>query len=229
VEEAVRALIPQARTLRWDQDVTRFKGAHELILQQFSSHQADVLIGTQMIAKGLDLPLVTLVGVISADVGLGLPDWRATERTFQVLTQVAGRAGRGLLGGRVVLQTYYPDHYVIQAAANHDYAAYYARELRYRKELGYPPFRRLLRLVYRHALYERAELEATTMARRIQDQIRTLRAPLTDVIGPAPCFFGKTADEHRWHIILRGPDPAAITRGLDLSGWTIDVDPMSTL
>ena len=92
------------RTLRWDRDVTRFKGAHELILQQFSSHQADVLVGTQMIAKGLDLPLVTLVGVISADVGLALPDYRASERTFQVLTQVAGRAGRGLLGGRVVLQ-----------------------------------------------------------------------------------------------------------------------------
>ena len=141
----MRELLPEARTLRWDRDVTRFQGAHELILQQFTSHQSDILVGTQMLAKGLDLPLVTLVGVISADVGLGLPDYRAAERTFQVLTQVAGRAGRGLLGGRVVLQTYNPDHYAIRAASTHNYAEFFARELRYRKELGYPPFRRVMR------------------------------------------------------------------------------------
>ena len=134
--------------------------AHELILQQFSSHQADVLVGTQMIAKGLDLPLVTLVGVISADVGLALPDYRAAERTFQVLTQVAGRAGRGLLGGRVVLQTYNPEHYAIRAASTHNYREFFARELRYRKELGYPPFRRVMRMVYKHIDSGQAEAEA---------------------------------------------------------------------
>lgn len=229
VEDAVRDLFPEARTLRWDQDATRFKGAHELILQQFSTHQADVLIGTQMIAKGLDLPLVTLVGVISADVGLGLPDYRATERTFQVLTQVAGRAGRGLLGGRVVLQTYAPEHYIVQAASHHDYAAFYARELRYRKDLGYPPFRRVMRLVFRHADAARAEAEANALAKELREQIRSEKLAATDLVGPAPCFFGKINGESRWQIIVRSPDPAVLARGRTLKGWFVDVDPVGTL
>jgi primosomal protein N' (replication factor Y) len=229
LEAAVREQFPQARTLRWDYDVTRFKGAHDLILQQFSAHQADVLIGTQMIAKGLDLPLVTLVGVVSADVGLGLPDYRAAERTFQVLTQVAGRAGRGLLGGRVILQTYNPDHYAVQAAAKHAYAEFYARELRYRKDLGYTPFRRLLRLVYRHPQPERAETEAGVVAKQLIFRIRDDKLAATDVVGPAPCFFEKIAGEYRWQIVVRGPDPAALVRGKSLKGWYIDADPMSTL
>ena len=120
-----RRVFPEARTLRWDAETTRQKGAHEIILAHFANHRADMLIGTQMLAKGLDLPLVTLVGVVLADVGLNLPDYRAGERTFQVLTQVAGRAGRSPLGGRVILQTFQPDHYVIQAAAGHDYEAFY--------------------------------------------------------------------------------------------------------
>ncbi|MCC6188883.1 MAG: primosomal protein N' [Anaerolineales bacterium] len=229
VEETVQALFPQARTLRWDRDATRFRGAHELILQQFSTHQADVLVGTQMIAKGLDLPLVTLVGVISADVGLGLPDYRAAERTFQVLTQVAGRAGRGLLGGRVILQSYNPDHYVIRAAASHDYADFYDRELRYRKSLGYPPFRRVLRLTFRHAQPERAEAEARIVANQLYARIKAERLAATDVAGPAPCFFGKVAGESRWHIVVRTADPAALARGLALKRWHIDVDPVSLL
>jgi primosomal protein N' (replication factor Y) len=229
VEEAVRELLPEARTLRWDRDVTRFQGAHELILQQFTGHQSDILVGTQMLAKGLDLPLVTLVGVISADVGLGLPDYRAAERTFQVLTQVAGRAGRGLLGGRVVLQTYNPDHYAIKAASTHNYAEFFARELRYRKELGYPPFRRVMRLVYRHLDNGRAEAEANAVAREFEERIRSGRLPATDLVGPAPCFFGKIAGENRWQIIVRSPDPAALALGLPLKGWHVDVDPVSML
>jgi len=229
IEEAVHAQFPQARTLRWDHDVTRFKGAHDLILQQFSTQQADVLIGTQMIAKGLDLPLVTLVGVISADVGLGLPDYRAAERTFQVLTQVAGRAGRSLLGGRVILQTYQPEHYAIQAASKHDYAGFFARELRYRKELAYPPFRRVMRLVYRHTRPESAEAEANIVVKQLQARLREEKPVGTDVVGPAPCFFGKIAGEHRWQIVVRSPDPAAFVRGKTLKGWYIDVDPMNTL
>lgn len=229
VEDVVRDLFPDARTLRWDQDATRFKGAHELILQQFSTYQADVLIGTQMIAKGLDLPLVTLVGVISADVGLGLPDYRATERTFQVLTQVAGRAGRGLLGGRVVLQTYSPEHYIVQAAARHDYGAFYARELRYRKDLGYPPFRRVMRLVFRHADNAHAETQGLALAKEFQQQIKAEKLAGTDLVGPAPCFFGKVNGENRWQIIVRGPDPARLARGKDLKGWDVDVDPVGTL
>ncbi|MGE5263055.1 MAG: primosomal protein N', partial [Acidobacteriota bacterium] len=147
VEEQIQVLFPSARTLRWDYDVTRGKDSHEAILDQFVRHQADILIGTQMIAKGLDLPLVTLVGVISADTSLNLPDFRAGERTFQLLTQVAGRAGRSILGGKVILQTYAPEHYAIQAASHHDYAAFYEREIAFRREQGYPPFNRLIRLL----------------------------------------------------------------------------------
>ena len=117
VEADVQAMLPQARTLRWDWETTRQKDAHEIILTHFANHQADVLVGTQMLAKGLDLPLVTLVGIVLADVGLNLPDPFASERTFQVLTQVAGRAGRSARGGQVILQTFAPEHYVIQSAA----------------------------------------------------------------------------------------------------------------
>jgi primosomal protein N' (replication factor Y) len=227
--EAVTAEFPGATVLRWDRDATRTKGAHELILRAFSTQQANVLVGTQMIAKGLDLPLVTLVGVISADVGLGLPDYRATERTFQLLTQVAGRAGRGLLGGRVVLQTYRPEHYVIQAASQHDYAGFYQREIAYRKDLGLPPFRRVMRLLYRHADYSRAEAEANVVAAQLRLRVKDGKLLNTDIAGPAPAFFGRLAGEHRWQIIVRGPDPAALARGLQLKGWVVDVDPLSTL
>jgi hypothetical protein len=121
VEAEVQALFPRARTLRWDYETTRKKGAHDVILGHFVAGRADILIGTQMLAKGLDLPLVTLVGAVLADVGLNLPDYRAPERSFQVLTQVAGRAGRSPLGGEVILQAFQPEHYVIQAAAGHNY------------------------------------------------------------------------------------------------------------
>src|SRR5207249_10830370 len=128
VEEEMHHLFPQARVLRWDRDTAARKGAHDSLLGAFTRHEADVLVGTQMIAKGLDIPLVTLVGVISADTGLHLPDFRAGERTFQLLEQVAGRAGRGERGGGVIIQTYTPDHYAIEAAAEHDYDALYERE-----------------------------------------------------------------------------------------------------
>ena len=133
---------------------------HFDILDRFIKGEADVLIGTQMIAKGLDLPLVTLVGVVSADMGLALPDYRAGERVFQLLTQVAGRAGRGVLGGSVILQTYQPEHYVIQAASQHDYAGFAERESRYRQELGYPPYRRLARIVFSYSKAETARQQA---------------------------------------------------------------------
>jgi len=146
VEADVQAMFPNVRTLRWDWDTTRQKDAHEMILTHFSNHQADVLVGTQMLAKGLDLPLVTLVGIVLADVGLSLPDPFASERVFQTLTQVAGRAGRSSLGGKVVLQTFMPEHYAIQFASNHDVNGFYERELEYRKQLGYPPYAKLVRL-----------------------------------------------------------------------------------
>ncbi|TLN00542.1 primosomal protein N', partial [bacterium] len=150
VESEVQKAFPNARTLRWDAETTRQKGSHEILLSHFSRHQADILVGTQMLAKGLDLPLVTLVGVVLADVGLSLPDYRTPERAFQLLTQVSGRAGRSPLGGRVILQTYQPENKAIQFAATHDYHGFLRYELEQRRSIGYPPFARLVRLELRH-------------------------------------------------------------------------------
>lgn len=228
IQAEVESAFPAARTIRWDWDATRTKGAHEDILTRFASFEADVLIGTQMVAKGLDLPLVTLVGVISADTGLNLPDYRAAERTFQVLTQVVGRAGRGLLGGRVILQTYEPDHYAVQAAANHDYASFYRQELEFRQTLGYPPFTRLARLVYRHSSSTSAEAQAKHVGEVIAKQIEQ-EGSGASLIGPVPCFYRRVRGEYRWQIVVRSPDPRPlIPLELD-SGWTVDVDPVSLL
>ena len=237
VEAEVEALFPPARTLRWDRETTHQKDAHEIILSHFTAHRADVLIGTQMLAKGLDLPLVTLVGIVLADVGLNLPDPFAAERTFDVLTQVSGRAGRSSLGGRVVLQTFQPEHYVIQAAAGHDYAAFYARELDYRRQLGYPPFSRLLRMEYRHVQATKAESETQGLAAKLAKWIESEDRRETTLIGPAPCFFSRLNGLYRWQIILRGPNPASLLRGKNFEGaalsaskgWRVEVDPVSLL
>jgi primosomal protein N' (replication factor Y) len=228
IEAAVQELQPDARTIRWDWDTTRSKGSHDIILANFASHRADILIGTQMIAKGLDLPLVTLVGIISADTGLNLPDYRASERTFQVLTQVAGRAGRGLLGGHVILQTYQPDHYAIQAASHHDYQSFYQQELPHRLHLGYPPFRRLARLLYKHHIAEKAEREVQWMAEQIRSRIASLEEQV-DLIGPVPCFFMRIRGEYRWHILIRSLDPGQLVPEEIPEGWIVDIDPVSLL
>ena len=229
VEAEVQMLFPKARTLRWDWETTRQKGAHDIILSHFVNHHADVLIGTQMIAKGLDLPLVTLVGVVLADVGLSLPDLRSAERTFQVLTQVAGRAGRSPLGGQVILQTFLPEHYVIQAASRHDYQAFYQQELEYRRQLHYPPFSRLVRLEYRHRDPQRAEASAQALAGQIRTWLEEDDRRETELVGPTPCFFSRLAGQYRWQLVLRGPDPASLLRGRHLGEWRIEVNPPSLL
>jgi primosomal protein N' (replication factor Y) len=229
VELQVQAAFPQARTLRWDYEVTRKKGAHDLILSHFSAHRADVLIGTQMLAKGLDLPLVTLVGVVLADVGLNLPDYTAAERTFQVLAQVAGRAGRSPLGGKVILQTFQPEHYIIRAAAGHSYKSFYQQELSYRRQLGYPPFARLVRLEYRNTDAYKAEQQAQKLATQVREWIRQEQRSATEIIGPAPCFFARLGGVYRWQVVIRGPDPVSLLRGRNLSEWRVEVDPPSLL
>lgn len=230
VEEAVKLEFPAARTLRWDRDVTGAKGSHDAILSKFVAHEADILIGTQMIAKGLDLPLVTLVGVIAADTGLFLPDFRAAERTFQLLTQVAGRAGRSALGGEVIVQTYHPDHYAVVAASNHDYEGFYRQEMAFRREQGYPPVRRLARLVYHHGQRDKAQAEAVRLAAALQAEIAAQSLADTDLIGPSPCFFARQRGEYRWQIVVRSPDPAALLRRAAVPlGWRVDVDPVDML
>lgn len=229
VEADVQAMFPSVRTLRWDWDATRHKDAHEIILTHFSNHQADVLVGTQMLAKGLDLPLVTLVGIVLADVGLNLPDPFAGERVFQTLTQVAGRAGRSVLGGKVVLQTFMPDHYAIQFAAKHDVNGFYERELEYRRQLGYPPYARLVRLEYRHADPLKAEEESQKIATRLRVRMEAEARHQTELIGPVPSFFSKVDGIHRWQIIVRGPDPVSFLRDMKFNDWRIEVDPISLL
>jgi primosomal protein N' (replication factor Y) len=229
VEAEVHSLFPRARTLRWDYETTRLKGAHEIILSHFSNGRSDVLIGTQMIAKGLDLPLVTLVGVVLADVGMTMPDYRAAERTFNVLTQVAGRAGRSPLGGQVLLQTFQPDHYVIQTAAQHDYNNFYREEMLNRRKIGYPPFGRLVRLEYRHNKAEEAESAAKKMAAQLRSWIAAGERRATEMIGPVPCFFSRLGGLYRWQIILRGPDPSSLLKDRNFGNWRVEVEPVSLL
>jgi len=227
VVEEVERLIPTARVLRWDRDVTGRRGAHERIAATFDRHDADILVGTQMITKGLDFPLVTLVGVVLADVGLHLPDFRAGERTFQLITQVAGRAGRSHLASRVIVQAYTPHHYALQAAMNHDYWSFYRQEMTFRHESGYPPFTRMARIILRDRrldrLTERAQDLAAALTRSIADRGLDL-----EVMGPAPAFVARVNEVHQWHLIIRGLPLESV---LDVvpSEAAIDVDPVDLL
>ena len=229
VETDLKVMFPSARVLRWDWDTTRQKDAHEIILTHFANHQADILVGTQMLAKGLDLPLVTLVGIVLADVGLNLPDPFATERVFQTLTQVAGRAGRSSRGGKVIMQTFAPENYALQFAANHDVNGFYQRELEYRRQLGYPPFTRLVRLEYRSENPVKAEEEALKLAGKLKARLEAGGFRQTELIGPIPCFFAKENGEYRWQVVLRGPDPAAVLRDFRINDWRVEVDPINIL
>jgi len=227
VEEEIRHFFPEARLLRWDRDVITRRYAHEELLKNFRDHKADVLIGTQMIAKGLDLPQVTLAGVISADTGLNFPDFRSSERTFQLLCQVAGRAGRGVKAGKVIIQTYSPDNYIIEAAAKHDYLGFYHKELDYRRRYNYPPFSQLVRLVYSHTNEELCRREAERVHRLILDERAREDIIDFDIIGPVPTFAFRARGRYRWQLFLRGPDPTQMLFQLTLPrGWTIDVDPV---
>jgi primosomal protein N' (replication factor Y) len=230
VVEEVEALFPGARALRWDRDSVTRKGDHERMLDRFLRHEADVLVGTQMIAKGLDLPLVSVVGVVAADTGLHLPDFRAGERTFQLLTQVAGRAGRQSAGAQVVLQTYTPDHYALLAAQEHDFPAFYAQEIAFRRQTLYPPFSRLVRFIHTSGSDERGRRAAEELAAEIQRLAPGLDLGDWGIIGPAPAFFHRQRNRFRWHLLLRAADPAPLLESLWLPpGWALDVDPVHVL
>ncbi len=230
VEVQVQQRWPEARITRWDRDTTSGKYGHEALLARFINHESDILIGTQMIAKGLDLPLVTLVGVISADVALSLPDYRTGERAFQVLAQVAGRAGRGLLGGRVIIQTYQPDHYAIRAAAEHDFNAFFVEELGFRTQHLLPPFRRMARLEIADPVAERGKQQAEMLAGIMRREIKNSGLSAATILGPVPPYFSRVDGRYRWQIILRAPDPIHLLSDIPIPRpWIIDIDPMSTL
>ncbi|HZS00297.1 MAG TPA: primosomal protein N' [Chloroflexota bacterium] len=228
VEEVARHF-PRARLLRWDRDTAARRGAHDRLWAEFASGGADILVGTQMVAKGLDFPSVTLVGVVLADASLHLPDYRAGERAFQLLTQVAGRAGRGAASGQVIVQTYSPQHYAIQAARLHDYAAFAERELAFRRAHAYPPFRRLGRLVYSDPDESRCWRECGRVLRELRAASAS-QAPGVQLIGPAPAYLRRLRGRYRWQLVVAAPAPERLLAACTLpAGWTVDVDPTSLL
>ncbi|MEG0371104.1 MAG: primosomal protein N', partial [Clostridium sp.] len=182
-----------------DVDTTRKKGEYEKIYREFKNHQKDILIGTQMVSKGMDFENVILVGVISADITLNIPDFRASEKTFQILTQVAGRAGRGEKEGKVIIQTYSPNHFSIECAKNHDYNEFYKKEIENRRTLNYPPFSELIHIVLTSEKESILENTTKLLSVKIKNSINNIV-----VIGPSPCQVFKIKDKYRWHIILKG-------------------------
>jgi primosomal protein N' (replication factor Y) len=226
VEDDVRAAVPGATVTRLDRDAVRKKGAHAAAYERMRSGRAQVIVGTQMVAKGFDLPGVTLVGVVNADTLLSLPDHTAAERTFQLLVQVLGRSGRSSAGGQGILQTYLPDHHAIRAAAAHDYLAFAENELRDRKRFGYPPYGRLV-------LLQTSAVRQATVERRAASLAASLRATAGDdamVLGPAPAFAAKRAGSYRMQLVLRGRDPSAVLDRVTVGPeWTVDVDPVTLL
>ncbi len=207
VEEELAALFPETTILRMDLDTTTRKGSHERILEKFGAGEAHILLGTQMVAKGLDFPRVTLVGVISADTQMLLPDFRSAERTFQLLTQVAGRAGRSTLLGEVVIQTHQPDHYALKHVVDHDFLTFYKEECETRRELSYPPFSRVVLIECRGKNEEQVRRESENIGKLLKDGDGVFVR-----LGPAPAVIAKVKEHYRWHIILkamRDRDPNA--------------------
>lgn len=207
IEELVKQEFPQARVLRMDMDTTKEKDGHEKILETFANEEADILIGTQMIVKGHDFPNVTLVGILAADLSLYADDYRAGERTFQLLTQAAGRAGRGREKGEVVIQTYSPDHYAIQTAANQDYEAFYEEEIAYRKLMGYPPAEQLLAVLVAGEDEPLLEI-ACTYLKNYAERVNRNQA---SIVGPASPYVGKVNDVYRKVLYLKHPRYEVLT------------------
>jgi primosomal protein N' (replication factor Y) len=231
VQDVERAFGVQA--LRWDRDAARGRDAHDEILGRFTRGEAQVLVGTQMVAQGLHLPNVTLVGVMLADLGLHLPDFRAGERAFQLLCQVAGRAGRGADPGRVVVQTYTTENYAIQAGARQDYEAFYDVEIQLRREHHNPPFTRIVRFLFQHTNPGYAEREAHRWGITLSENLQSQGLTEVEVVGPAPAFPARVRGRYRWQVLLRVPPTPAVDMPALLASlavppsWTVDVDPVT--
>jgi primosomal protein N' (replication factor Y) len=242
LDQIVRTLFPEARIARVDRDSTRKRGSLAKILFDFADRKLDILVGTQILAKGHDFPDVTLVGVVSADAGLQFPDFRSAERTFQLLTQVAGRAGRGAIPGRVVIQSFYPDHYALLHARRQDYEGFYRQEIEFRGLLGYPPFRKLVQILISagdpaHGLHigERIAEEIKLAALRRGEKSHV------QVLGPASAPIEKLKGQYRFQVLMKCAaelaSAAVLREAFDnlarhkvpLKGVTVDVDPLSLL
>ena len=236
VEEEVRKLFPKARIARMDSDTTSRKGDSERILRGLDRGEIDILVGTQMITKGHDFPAITLVGVIAADASLNIPDFRGAERTFQILTQVSGRGGRGDQPGRVVIQTFNPGHYIIRRAREHDYAGFYADELPLRRQLAYPPFARLVGLHFSCLKKGEGRKAVAEIGARARELAATVAGGKMDVIGPAESPLARIRGRYRWQLLLRGKESRPLLlltrRLLDGAGRDgleiqVDVDPVN--
>lgn len=236
IEQYLLEQFPLVRVIRMDQDTTRRKGSHAAILQQFADRKADILLGTQMVAKGLNFPGVALVGVIAADTGLHIPDFRAAERTFQLLTQVAGRAGRADSSGEVIIQTYSPEESALQCTVTHDYESFYAVECESRKALGYPPWGRIARII----VSGKAEHEVANTAEKVARQIKAGAGSAITVLGPSPAVLERIAGESRFTILLKAQNAGVLGRVLRIvprgkssraagPGIVVDVDPVNML
>jgi primosomal protein N' (replication factor Y) len=227
VADHVEELFPEVGVMRWDRDSVGSARGHQEMMERFRAGEARVLIGTQMIAKGLHFPSVTLVGAVQADVGLAVPDYRAGERTFQLLFQVAGRSGRGA-PGKVIIQTYQPENYAIRAAAAQDYRRFYEEDLSYRRQHGNPPFGRLVRLTYTHLNKAKCEQEAVRLAISLSKAQEEWGLSDVEVLGPMPAYPTRLRGHYRWQVTLRGAKPRNLLDRVDTpSGWTIDVDPVA--
>jgi primosomal protein N' (replication factor Y) len=242
LEELLRGMLPKARLARVDRDTTRRRGALRKILFDFADRKLDVLVGTQILAKGHDFPGVTLVGVISADAGLSFPDFRSAERTFQLLTQVAGRAGRGDIPGRVIIQSFYPDHSALRFARGQDYCGFYHQEVAFRELLGYPPFRGLVQVLISAGNVEKCRGIAEKVAEELKASILRHGAKSNfQVLGPAAAPLEKLRGQYRFQVLLKAvsaADRSAILheafarlgqRRVPLKSIHVDVDPLSLL
>jgi primosomal protein N' (replication factor Y) len=237
IEEHLEKQLPELKLMRMDFDTMKRKWAHMEIFYRFRKGEADILLGTQMVTKGFDLPKVTLVGVVSADTVLNFPDFRAQERTFQLLTQVAGRTGRGILGGEVIIQTHAPQHYAIQASQKHNFKQFYTKEMKSRKELNYPPFSRLARIVLSSREKKKVESSSKKLFQKIKGYIKKNKYRI-EILGPAPCPLSKLRGRYRDHILLKCKKPFLIQKILSpirenfrISGVRIryDIDPLDMM
>ena len=238
LEAMLKEMFPEMNIARLDRDTTRSRGSLEQIIMEFAGGGIDMLVGTQMIAKGHDFHNVTLVGVVSVDAGLGLPDFRAAERTFQLLTQVSGRAGRGDRPGRVIIQTYHPEHYALVCASDQNYDEFYRREIVFRRTMHYPPFAALINVLIHDKDFDRANGTASDFARELREQAK---GSGIRVLGPAPAAISRIRGEYRFQVLIKAQGRTRAREALDvamdrvtsaghgLRSISVEVDPINLM
>jgi primosomal protein N' (replication factor Y) len=239
LEQTLKVLFPSAKILRMDSDSARKRDTYKSMYNRMKKREVDILLGTQMISKGLDFPEVTLVGIVMADISLNVPDFRAAERSFQLLTQVAGRSGRGEKAGEVIIQTYNPEHYAIRTASKQDFLSFVEEEIELRKKLYYPPFYRLARIVFQCPDLDVMRQEVDTIGAAKQNLLESFKAPELMLLGPSPAPFSKINNYYRYHLIFKGKSSQVIQNAISqfveqykcpsAVSYYVDIDPVSLM